>query len=82
MKAIVLIISLAVFQVTSLFGSNIGKPFKGSSSTETFCIECAFLTPVVPLQATYEDSKEVKSILAEEFLMPEVPMVADFQSAL
>ena len=78
MKAFIIVISLTIFQISSLFGETFGDPVSVTASEEAFCVECAFLTPNVPLQASYEDQKEVKSLMEEDFLSPEIPLEADF----
>ncbi|MFC2102752.1 hypothetical protein ACFLS7_07130 [Bacteroidota bacterium] len=78
MKAIVLIFSLSVFQITSLFGGTVGEPETGIAAAEVNCVECAFLTPSIPMQASYEDQQEVTTLMEEDFLVPDIPMEADF----
>ncbi|MBL7112699.1 MAG: hypothetical protein ISS19_12250 [Bacteroidales bacterium] len=81
MKTIILIIALATFQITPTFGGTIGDKTSLMNIGETICVECPFLSPVVPLEASYEDQHEVTTLMVQEFLTPEIPMVADFSDS-
>ncbi|NQV03733.1 MAG: hypothetical protein HQ542_13875 [Bacteroidia bacterium] len=77
MKTII-IIALFGLQITTFFGKTDGDKSSMINSGDTFCAECPFLSPVVPMEASYEDQKEVVNLMDQETLTPEIPMEADF----
>ena len=78
MKTIILITTIISFQISSIFAENTVDPNLGHTNTEEACIECPFLSPIIPTEASYEDQKDVTILMEEDALVPEIPMEADF----
>jgi len=78
MKSIILLAAIFSFQISSVFAGKTEVKSSGTSEAETICVECPQLIPIIPLEASYEDLDEVTSLMSEDFLIPEVPMTADF----
>ncbi|MFH1298047.1 MAG: hypothetical protein ABIJ04_12395 [Bacteroidota bacterium] len=81
MKTIILIITIFSFQVTTMFS---GIPVTNNSvkaTDEAVCPECPSLTPVVPMEADFNDTLIPVNINGTSFA-PEVPAEADFSDTL
>jgi hypothetical protein len=81
MKTLLIITLFSSFQISTVFSGN--PPHKTTFPTmyETICHECLYLTPDIPLEATYEDQKAVTTLIENESLVPQVPMQADFNDS-
>ncbi|TSA28836.1 MAG: hypothetical protein D4R67_03135 [Bacteroidetes bacterium] len=79
MKALLIITALFGFQVATAFRESSGEELTVNAATYTFCVDCHSLLPVVPLEASYEDQKEVVTLMDAEKLAPSVPLEADFK---
>ena len=75
MKAMIILIALAGFQFTTVFGGIIGEKTSTIPSSKTIC-EHTLLSPSVPMEATFIDSSDTDVQLSD--LAPVVPLKADF----
>ena len=78
MKTLIIFIALFGFHITSASGETIEVKVNVNKMDVVTCTDCPELIPVIPMVASYEDQKEVKTLLDMESLSPEIPLNADF----
>ena len=78
MKAMLILTAIITFHLSSIFAGNTGSESPAPSPANEVCVECPFLSPVIPMEAPYEDQADVKTLMEKTRLSPEIPMEAGF----
>jgi len=76
MKAIIIITAIFFSQISVLFAEITGDNDINPPSPEPICVECAFLSPTIPMEATFTDT--IGTDMLPDGLAPVIPTEADF----